>query len=193
LKPGLLDQDSLLKWSKNVKETTLVMGGCRSGKSRHALEMAEKIAKKGRIFVATCVPNDDEMNQRVARHQKDRGDSWTTVEVPVLVPEAIIENSQKSDVILVDCLTLWINNILIETNDQVKIDEHIQKLAQSLKDAECPVILVSNEVGTGIVPENKLARLFRDTAGFVNQHIAKCSDKVIWMVAGIPVRIKGIK
>jgi adenosylcobinamide kinase/adenosylcobinamide-phosphate guanylyltransferase len=107
-----------------------------------------------------------------------------------LVPEAIVEYSQKADVILVDCLTLWINNLLIEINDQGKIVEHIQELTQSLKKAQCPVILVSNEVGTGIVPDNKLARLFRDTAGFVNQNVAKCADRVIWMVAGIPVQIK---
>jgi adenosylcobinamide kinase/adenosylcobinamide-phosphate guanylyltransferase len=156
-----------------VKETILVIGGCRSGKSCHALEMAEKIAGKKKIFIATCVPNDDEMKQRVARHQKDRGNSWTTVEIPVLVPEAIVENSQKADVILVDCLTLWIHG-----------------LTQSLKKAQCPVILVSNEVGTGIVPDNKLARLFRDTAGFVNQNVAEYADRVIWMVAGIPVNIK---
>ncbi len=173
-----------------MKETILVIGGCRSGKSRHALEMAEKISGKKKIFIATCVPNDDEMKQRVARHQKDRGHSWTTVEIPVLVPEAIVEYSQKADVILVDCLTLWINNLLIEINDQGKIIEHIQDLTQSLKKAQCPVILVSNEVGTGIVPDNKLARLFRDTAGFVNQNVAKCADRVIWMVAGIPVQIK---
>ena len=173
-----------------MKETIIVIGGCRSGKSRHALEMAEKISGKKKIFIATCVPNDDEMKQRVTRHQKDRGYSWTTVEIPVLVPEAIVEYSQKADVILVDCLTLWINNLLIEINDQGKIVEHIQELTQSLNKAQCPVILVSNEVGTGIVPDNKLARLFRDTAGFVNQNIAKCADRVIWMVAGIPVQIK---
>ena len=80
-----------------MKETVIVIGGCRSGKSRHALEMAEKIAGKKKIFIATCVPNDDEMKQRVAHHQKDRGHSWTTVEIPLLVPEAIVENSQKAE------------------------------------------------------------------------------------------------
>ena len=173
-----------------MKETIIVIGGCRSGKSRHALEMAEKIAGKEKFFIATLVPNDVEMKQRVARHQKDRGNTWTTIEVPVLVPEVIAEYSQKADVILIDCLTLWVNNLLMETKDEGKITKHIQKLTQSLKKAQCPVILVSNEVGTGIVPDNKLARLFRDIAGFVNQDVAKCADRVIWMVAGIPVNIK---
>jgi len=90
----------------------------------------------------------------------------------------------------VDCLTLWINNLIMENNDPENIDMHIQKLIQSLEKTECPVILVSNEVGTGIVPENRLARLFRDVAGFANQRIAASVDRVVWMVAGIPVKIK---
>lgn len=169
----------------------IIVGGCRSGKSRYALELAEQIPGDRRIFIATCVPCDDEMKQRVAHHQKERGQTWSTIEVPVLLPEAIDENSQKGNVILIDCMTLWISNLLLETDDLEKIAEHVQRLAQSLDRAKCPVILVSNEVGTGIVPENRLARLFRDAVGFANQHVAACSNRVIWMVAGIPVTIKG--
>ena len=91
---------------------------------------------------------------------------------------------------LVDCLTLWINNLILNDDKPENIDNHIQKLTQSIEKIECPVILVSNEVGTGIVPENKLARLFRDITGFANQKVAACVDRVIWMVAGIPVKIK---
>jgi len=171
-------------------KTVLVIGGCRSGKSSHALELAEQMAQDKRIFIATCVPYDDEMRQRVEHHKNDRDSSWTALEIPVDVPEAIIENCSKSDVILVDCLTLWISNLFLESDDQEKITAHITKLTQALEAAQCPVVLVSNEVGTGIVPENNLARRFRDAAGFANQRVAACADRVMWMVAGIPVSIK---
>jgi len=173
-----------------MKETTFIIGGCRSGKSRHALELAEQIRANKRNFIATCMPLDDEMKERVDRHKKDRDKSWKTVEVPVQLPEAINERSKEGDVILIDCLTLWINNLLIEIEDHAVIDQRIHKLILALKDAKCPIILVSNEVGAGIVPENRLARQFRDLTGFANQKVAGCADRVIWMVAGIPVSIK---
>ncbi len=166
------------------------MGGCRSGKSRHALKLAEDIPCRQKVFIATCLPLDEEMKKRIEQHQKERERTWTTVEVPVLLPEAIDENSQKSDLILVDCLTLWISNILLETNDMDNTSKHIERLIESLAYVKCPVILVSNEVGTGIVPEKALARIYRDLTGFANQRVAACSDKVIWMTAGIPVKIK---
>jgi adenosylcobinamide kinase/adenosylcobinamide-phosphate guanylyltransferase len=172
-----------------VKETTLVIGGCRSGKSSHALHLAEQISGP-KIFIATCMPQDKEMEQRVLRHQQQRGSVWKTLDVPLLVPETITKHSQKGNVILIDCMTLWINNLLMENEDPVVIDAKIRKLTQSIVKASCPVILVSNEVGTGIVPENRLARLFRDITGFANQKVANCVDRVIWMVAGIPVKIK---
>jgi len=173
-----------------VNETILVIGGCRSGKSRHALELAEKISGSKRIFIATCMPLDDEMKERIDRHKKERDKSWTTIEAPVELPEVINEKSREGDVILVDCLTLWINNLLMETERTDIIDDHIQKLIIALEKAKCPIILVSNEVGAGIVPENRLARQFRDLAGFANQKVAECADSVILMVAGIPVIIK---
>lgn len=173
-----------------MKEIVFVIGGCRSGKSRHALETADRIAGNKKIFIATCVPQDAEMKQRVDRHQKDRGQDWQTVEAPVHLPQAIIEYSRQADVLLVDCLTLWISNLLMETEDDELINERISNLKQSLASASCPVILVSNEVGAGIVPENKLARRFRDLVGTANQAIAAQADRVAWMVAGIPVTIK---
>ena len=172
-----------------MKKTILVIGGCRSGKSSHALELAEQIPGHN-IFIATCMPHDKEMEERVLLHRKQRSPAWTTLEVPVRLPEEISKNSQKENVILVDCLTLWISNLMLENNDQGNIDGHIRNLVRSLEKAQCPIILVSNEVGTGIVPENRLARLFRDIAGFTNQRVAACADKVIWMVAGIPVGVK---
>jgi len=172
-----------------VKETILVIGGCRSGKSSHALHLAEQIPGQ-KIFIATCMPQDKEMELRVLRHRQQRSSAWETLEVPFYLPEAIHKNGTKGHVILVDCLTLWINNLILDNDKPEKIDNHIQILTQSIEKAECPVILVSNEVGTGIVPENKLARLFRDITGFANQKVSACVDRVLWMVAGIPVKIK---
>jgi adenosylcobinamide kinase / adenosylcobinamide-phosphate guanylyltransferase len=172
-----------------VKETILVIGGCRSGKSSYALYLAEQIPGQ-KIFIATCTPQDKEMEQRVLRHRQQRSSVWETLEEPFFLPEAIHKNGRKGHVMLVDCLTLWINNLILNDDKPENIDNHIQKLTQSIEKVECPVILVSNEVGTGIVPENKLARLFRDITGFANQKVAACVDSVIWMVAGIPVKIK---
>jgi len=166
------------------------MGGCRSGKSRYALELATQAAGRNRIFVATCMPGDKEMEERVRRHQKERSQSWTTVEAPLNLAEALDEHDRQGNVIVVDCLTLWLSNLLLEINNPEEIEVHIKRLIQSLESSQCPVFLVSNEVGTGIVPENRLARRFRDVAGFANQKVAACSDMVIWMVAGIPVSIK---
>jgi len=173
-----------------LKKTTFLIGGCRSGKSRQALELAEKISGSKRIFIATCMPLDDEMNQRIEHHKRERDKSWKTVEAPVELPAAINENSREGDVIIIDCLTLWINNLLMEIENPDVINQCIQKLILAIKEAKCPIILISNEVGAGIVPENKLARKFRDIAGFTNQKVAECADSVIWMIAGIPVSIK---
>jgi len=177
--------------SLTLRESCIVIGGCRSGKSRYAQAYAESISPDRRIFVATCVPNDEEMRDRIARHRLQRDASWTTVETPIQLPEAITAHSRKAAVVLADCLTLWITNLLMQPAEAAFIEEHIEKLAEAVRLADCPVILVSNEVGTGIVPENKLARQFRDLVGLANQRLAACADKVVWIVAGIPVRIKG--
>jgi len=176
-----------------LKETIFVIGGCRSGKSRYSIDLAQQVQGGRKTFIATCVPLDDEMKQRVQRHREERDESWNTIETSIELSEAIIENSSKTDVILIDCLTLWVSNLLMETEDQYKIFKEVKKLTSALEVAKCQVILVSNEVGTGIVPENRLARLYRDIAGHVNQKIAACSDRVILMAAGIPVQIKGSK
>ncbi len=174
-----------------MKETLFVIGGCRSGKSGHALKAAESFSAEKKIFIATCIPRDDEMRNRVAKHRKERSRTWHTIEAPTHLPDAIVDNSRDATVLLVDCLTLWINNLLLETEEDEKILEQISDLTQAIDKADCPIVLVSNEVGAGIVPENKLARQFRDLAGAVNQAVAKHADKVVWLVAGIPVTIKG--
>lgn len=172
------------------KVIEFIIGGCRSGKSRYALESASRFSVKKRTFVATCVPLDDEMRERVARHQQERGAAWSTIEAPLELPEAILEKGASSDVILVDCLTLWISNLLMESEALDTVFDHVGRLLKSLEQASCSIIIVSNEVGTGIVPENRLARLYRDAVGWTNQRIATHADRVFWMVAGIPVQIK---
>ena len=140
-----------------MKELTFVIGGCRSGKSRQALHLAEQVPAKKKIFIATCVPLDDEMGKRVRRHQKERAQNWITIEAPIRLPEIIAENNQSGSVLLVDCLTLWISNIMLENNNVEKTELYIEKLRLSLEDIQCPIIIVSNEVGSGIVPENSTA------------------------------------
>jgi adenosylcobinamide kinase/adenosylcobinamide-phosphate guanylyltransferase len=174
-----------------VNKIIFIIGGCRSGKSNHALQTAEKMPGHRKIYIATCAPQDDEMKQRVAKHQKERSQSWVTVEAPLHLPEAILENSPNADVMLVDCLTLWVSNILMETDDEKQLEKMIAQFTGTLEKATTPIVLVSNEIGAGIVPENKLARQYRDIIGLVNQAVAKTASKVIWMVAGIPVTVKG--
>ncbi len=172
-------------------ETILVLGGCRSGKSSHALELAEKVSGDNRLYIATCVPYDGEMQDRVDRHRKERDTTWTTIETPVEIAETILKNSRNAGVILIDCLTLWVTNLLMADKSEDEIMSEVLQLESALEKANCPVIMVSNEVGAGIVPENSLARHFRDIAGFVNQKIAKCADTVYFTAAGIPLKIKG--
>ena len=174
-----------------MNDLTLVIGGCRSGKSTYALQTAENQNGDKKIFIATCLPQDEEMAQRVDRHQKERGQHWTTIEEPLYLAEVISEHGPNADVMLIDCLTLWVSNLLMKTADENKWEEIVSKLINALKTAACPLVVVSNEVGTGIVPENKLARQYRDIIGFVNQAVAKIAGKVVWMVAGIPVVVKG--
>jgi adenosylcobinamide kinase / adenosylcobinamide-phosphate guanylyltransferase len=173
-----------------VNHLTFVLGGCRSGKSAFALQTASAIPSDRRVFIATSIACDDEMKARVARHRAERGAEWTTVEAPLTLAEAIADNARNGCVILVDCLTLWISNLLLETGAPTTVESRIPHLIRTLAQAPCPVVLVSNEVGAGIVPENKLARQFRDLAGTANQAVAAAANRVVWVVAGIPVTIK---
>lgn len=170
-------------------EITLVIGGCRSGKSRHALELAEGFGDR-KTFVATCEARDDEMRRRVAAHRLERGDSWQTLEAPLDLAGALRAAAPRADVVLVDCLTLWASNLILAEKDSEALSREVSELVDAAKTAECPVILVTNEVGAGIVPENRLARHYRDEVGRINQRVAAAADRVIWMVAGIPVTVK---
>ena len=174
-----------------MREVIFVIGGCRSCKSRQALETAEGMPGDHKTFIATCIPRDEEMQQRVAQHQEERSLIWRTVEAPIHLSQTIVEQSRPADVVLVDCLTLWISNLMLEIDDDRRILAGLPDLTRALKSADCPAVLVSNEVGTGIVPENRLSRRFRDLVGSTNQAVAGQADRVIWIVAGIPVEIKG--
>ena len=174
----------------NKAVITLVIGGCRSGKSRYALDAANKIKGDRKVFLATSVPRDPEMDKRVAAHQAERGQDWQTIEEPVMIHKTISQASKTADVILVDCLTLWTSNLMFAEYDEPGIMNAINLLIAALKQCPCPVFLVSNEVGYGIVPDNALARQFRDMAGLVNQKIAAMADRVILTVAGIDLPIK---
>ncbi len=174
-----------------MKEVTFILGGCRSGKSRYALEAARNTSSDQRTFIATAVAFDEEMRARVTRHQAERGSDWTTVEAPLKLPEAIdAYGRHPGHVVLVDCLTFWINNLLMESAEPPAFTMKIQCLIESIGNVQCPLFLVSNEVGAGIVPENRLARIFRDSVGSMNQAVAACASRVFWVMAGIPVPIK---
>ncbi|HDI60071.1 MAG TPA: bifunctional adenosylcobinamide kinase/adenosylcobinamide-phosphate guanylyltransferase [Desulfobacteraceae bacterium] len=167
----------------------LVVGGCRSGKSRHALHLAASSGVK-RVFVATCMARDNEMKARIQRHRAERDASWETVEEGEDLVGVLDRWDGTDRVVLIDCLTLWTSNLLAAGLDDAGIEDRADRLAARLENIRGRVILVANETGAGIVPENPLARRFRDLAGQVNQKIAAACQQVVWMVAGIPVTIK---
>lgn len=173
-----------------MAQLTFILGGCRSGKSAFALKTANETRADRRIFIATADALDDEMRARVKRHRAERGAGWMTVEAPLALAQAVAEHAGEGRVLLVDCLTLWVSNLLLDVQDPAQAADRIPELVNAVRAAPCPVILVSNEVGSGIVPENQLARRFRDLAGTANQAVAACADTVVWTVAGIPVVIK---
>ena len=165
----------------------LVLGAARSGKSRFAEGLARQSGLL-KVYLATARVLDEEMADRVTRHKLDRGVGWFTVEEPVAVAEAIAARAAPDRVILVDCLTLWLTNLMIEDED---IEAHVRALAPACwRWRRGPVVLVSNEVGAGIVPDNALARRFRDLQGRLNQDIAALASHVSLVVAGIPLIVK---
>lgn len=164
----------------------LVLGGARSGKSRHAQMRAEQLGGE-LVFIATAQPFDDEMVARIAHHRTERGDAWRTIEAPVDLVGAIAAECRPGRVLLVDCLTLWASNLLLAGHD---MDAETDRLVETLRGVSCPVILVANEVGLGIVPDNALARRFRDVAGRINQTVAAIADEVVFLAAGLPLRLK---
>ncbi len=164
---------------------TLVLGGARSGKSRHAQALAMETDPPW-IYVATAEIRDDEMLARMVKHRHERGEGWMTLEAP-LDPASAIANVEQEPAIVFDCLTLWLSNLMLGGHD---VDGAVTRLIATLKVRSGKAIIVSNEVGSGIVPDNKLGRDFRDLAGTVNQRFAAEADRVVLVVAGLPVRLK---
>jgi len=169
---------------------TLVTGGVRSGKSSFALSYASE--KRGtKTFIATAIPFDDEMKARVDTHKKERGESFITVEEPYDLSQAVLSVKEDITIAVIDCLTVWLGNLFYKyDSDMGKIKAAIDNFVNALQNCHVEIIMVTNEVGWGIVPENKMAREFRDCNGFLNQRIAKIADHVILCVSGIPVTIK---
>ena len=168
---------------------TLVLGGARSGKSGYAEAMVEDAAATGLyIATATVTGTDPEMAARIRHHRERRGPFWTTVEEPIHLAHAIEAHTLPGRPILVDCLTLWLSNLMLEGRS---IDAEAERLLATLDEAGVPLVLVANEVGQGIVPDNALARAFRDQAGRLNQRLAGAAERVVMMVAGLPMTVKG--
>lgn len=171
-----------------AKQIILVTGGARSGKSKYADLRAKELGDR-RLYVATAEAKDEEMTQRIAEHQKRRGNEWATIEEPVELAEVLLARRGQADCALVDCLTIWLSNLLLRHNEKYA-EEKIDALVESLPRLDFHLLLVTNEVGSGIVPDNLLARQFRDLAGWANQRIAAIASEVVLVVAGIPMIVK---
>lgn len=168
-------------------KTTLVLGGARSGKSVFAERL---VAQSGldAVYIATGQAYDDEMNERIATHKERRGSIWTTVEEPLDLTGALAAHAGEERAVLVDCLTLWLTNLMMAERD---ITAETARLVAAIPELPGMVLFVSNEVGLGIVPENRMAREFRDHAGRLNQAIAAAADEVYFIAAGLPLKMKG--
>lgn len=171
-----------------AKQIILITGGARSGKSKYAEQRAGELGDR-RLYIATAEAKDDEMAQRIAEHTKRRGYEWTTIEEPVELSSALLAQRGRADCALVDCLTLWLSNLLLD-RDAKFAGEKLEELVETLPRLDFHVVLVTNEVGWGIVPDNVLARQFRDLTGWANQRIAAGASEVVLTVAGIPMIVK---
>jgi len=172
-----------------VGKITFILGGARSGKSSYALKIAKDAGGKV-AFIATAQAKDAEMKKRIALHKNSRPRGWKTFE-EAREPSLILKNiGAKFNVIIIDCLTLMVSNLILSGHKDTVIKNRIHAMLGALEEIKAQSIIVSNEVGLGIVPENKLARAFRDVAGTVNQIVADKSDNVFFLVSGIPWRIK---
>ena len=168
---------------------TLVLGGARSGKSAFAESLARQRLPRC-VYIATAEPVDDEMADRIAAHRTRRGTGWRTVEAPVALAEAIRRESTPRTCLIVDCLTVWLGNLMHHGHD---VDAAREALLASLGAAPGPLVLVASEVGLGIVPDNAMARTFRDHAGRMNQAVAALAERVYFVVAGIPMTLEGTR
>ena len=169
----------------------LILGGVRSGKSSYAQQLANNIGKRV-LFLATAEAGDDEMKQRIARHKSSRPASWITIEEQIDLSGALRKNATHADAVIIDCITVWLSNMLMhnEKLSEKELLSSIDRLIDAYEHGESSYIIVSGEVGMGIVPEHPLGRIFRDYLGLVNQRLAGRADRVVLMVAGIPIDVK---
>lgn len=172
-----------------MKQIILVTGGSRSGKSAYALKLARCYVKK--VFIATAEPFDDEIRERIARHKRNRDSSFRTVEEPLDLAEALLSLPLEVDVAVIDCMAMWVGNLM--HHYAIKEIPSLKKIIKELKNPPCDLIIVTNEVGMGIIPDNEQARRYRDILGSLNQQIAKLARQVILMVSGIPVQLKNVE
>lgn len=168
----------------------LVLGGARSGKSTFAERLIAEFSPPF-VYVATSEILDSEMADRIRLHQQRRQSCWETVESPRSLPATLEVLKSRGRPVLVDCLTMWLSNLILESDAQQSLEEPVQDLCRVIQGLEYPLILVSNEVGCGIVPENTLARRFRDLVGHANQRVAAVCSAVTVVVAGLPLLVKG--
>lgn len=166
--------------------TTLVLGGARSGKSVFA-EQLVRDSGRGRVYLATATAGDDEMRSRIDHHRERRGDDWVTVEEPMALVDALTREAIHGRAVLVDCLTLWLSNLMFAERDP---ELEARRLTNFLGVAEYPIVLVSNEIGLGLVPETPLGRRFRDAQGRLNQIVAATVPNVVFIAAGLPLWLK---
>ena len=173
----------------NNKKIIFITGGVRSGKSQFALELAQTFPGP-KAFLATAQALDREMAERIRRHKRNRPKDWQTLEEPLRVAEILMDKADDFRLILIDCLTLWISNGLMARWTEKKFFQEGDRLCKACRDASCSLVIVSNEVGLGIVPDNPSARMFRDLSGLIHQKISRQADEVYFMVSGIPLQIK---
>ena len=172
-----------------ARKVVLVLGGVRSGKSRYAQELAAE--GKRVAFIATAEACDDDMRKRIARHRSERPAEWMTFEAPLALEETLLSCGGQFDTVVVDCLTVWTSNVMSHAAaDDDRVLAHAERLAEVVRSTPASVILVSNEVGSGIHPNSEIGRRFRDLLGFVNQRVAAAADEVILLVAGCPLFVK---
>ena len=169
---------------------TLVTGGARSGKSDHALRMALESCPGTAVFVATAEAFDDEMRQRIEKHRRERPAGMPTIEAPVDLAGALRSLPVETEIAVVDCLTVWMCNLMHHLGPATGSYHPVQELLEFIERPPCDLVFVTNEVGFGIVPENPMARRFRDLAGGLNRAVASRADRVILMVCGIPMQAK---
>ena len=182
-----------------MSKVTLLLGGARSGKSFYAQEEAKKVKKV--LFVATAEAGDEDMRRRIRKHQDDRPSNWRTLEATTHIGQHIEDTIENEELVIIDCITLLVTNILCQIDEkdfdtcdeallEKKVHAEINELRDCLKNVDSDFIIVSNEVGLGIVPDNRISRIYRDLLGRANQMLAANADEVYLMIAGIPLRIK---